>query len=222
MKKLNKPCCLLLAFLMLSLVFTALAPTAAQAAGAKLRMYNIWATWCGPCVHELPDLGEISRKYKGVVEVIGMQLDATFDDGTPNEEGVQEAKRLFAANNCTYENRAFDEDTYWMLDGVDAVPTTIFLDAKGKEVQRIIGTRDFQGWAAVIEGILAGLPDDPAATLPGDADGDGDVTLKDLQAVVDYLVSEKMPKSLANANADGKGDIDEADLAAIIEILLAK
>ena len=89
-------------------------------------------------------------------------------------------------------------------------------------MQRIIGTRDFQGWAAVIEGILAGLPDDPAATLPGDADGDGDVTLKDLQAVVDYLVSEKMPKSLANANADGKGDIDEADLAAIIEILLAK
>ena len=39
---------------------------------SKLTMINIWGTFCGPCIQEMPDLGEISRSYdSGEFQMIG-------------------------------------------------------------------------------------------------------------------------------------------------------
>ena len=44
--------------------------------GKKLTMINIWATYCGPCINEMPALGKISREYAGEgFQIIGIPVD---------------------------------------------------------------------------------------------------------------------------------------------------
>lgn len=219
MKKLNKRCCMLLAILMMSLVLTAAFPAASQAAGVKLKMYNMWATWCGPCIGELPDLGEISRKYQGVVELIGLQTDA-YDDAS-----LQKGNQLLAANGCTYKNIPLTDEHSWMIvlseDNEFFIPQMHFLDRDNKLVKSMVGFNDYEGWATIIEELLADLKDDPGI-VPGDLDNDGDVDLYDLQDLVEYLVSRKEPASLANADVNQSGKVDEKDAEALIALILAQ
>ena len=51
-------------------------------ASNKLTMVNIWATFCGPCINEMPDLGELAAEYadKGV-GIVGIPLDVTDEKG---------------------------------------------------------------------------------------------------------------------------------------------
>ncbi len=219
MKKLNKRCCMLLAILMMSLVLTAAFPAASQAAGVKLKMYNMWATWCGPCIGELPDLGEISRKYQGVVELIGLQTDA-YDDAS-----LQKGNQLLAANGCTYKNIPLTDEHSWMIvlseDNEFFIPQMHFLDRDNKLVKSMVGFNDYEGWATIIEELLADLKDDPGI-LRGDVNNDGDVNHEDLQRLVDYFVSETKPASMANADADGSGKVDHDDLEALIALILGQ
>lgn len=219
MKKLNKRCCMLLVILMMSLVLTAAFPAASQAAGVKLKMYNMWATWCGPCIGELPDLGEISRKYQGVVELIGLQTDA-YDDAS-----LQKGNQLLAANGCTYKNIPLTDEHSWMIvlseDNEFFIPQMHFLDRDNKLVKSMVGFNDYEGWATIIEELLADLKDDPGI-LRGDVNNDGDVNHEDLQRLVDYFVSETKPASMANADADGSGKVDHDDLEALIALILGQ
>ena len=87
----------------------------------KLIMVNYWATWCGPCVGEIPDLVKISKAYadKGFV-IVGV---LTGDDD------VDGAKKFIADQGITYPivlPEAFFLDH---SDGIYAIPTTMFFDS---------------------------------------------------------------------------------------------
>src|SRR5262249_32798111 len=45
------------------------------AAAAPVRLVNVWATWCVPCVEEMADLGTISRTFGSKVSLVGVSLD---------------------------------------------------------------------------------------------------------------------------------------------------
>ena len=62
--------------------------TLADLRGTPL-LLNLWATWCVPCRTEMPELQEISEKYEGSLEVIGVSID---------QPGTQEAVRGFLAD----------------------------------------------------------------------------------------------------------------------------
>lgn len=207
---------LLVIILAIVLVF----PVLGQAQGVKLRMYNIWAIWCGYCVDELPALGEISRKYQGVVEVIGLQEDATDYYGNLNEEKIKLGKELFAQSNCTYANYPIDSRFAWMMEGITGFPTTVFLDQNYKEVAREEGARSYQSWVSVIDNILSKLPNQPGPVKLGDANDDGRITIEDLQVVITYIQQGTPCKSMVNANADQAGDVDINDLVAIIGLIV--
>lgn len=219
MNKFNKRCCMLLVILMTVFFFASAVPAVTQAAGVKLKMYNMWATWCEPCIGELPDLGEISRKYQGVVELVGLQTDA-YDDAR-----LQKGNQLLAANGCTYKNIPLTDEHSWMVvlseDNKFFIPQMHFLDRDNKLVKSIVGFNDYEGWAAIIEALLADMKDD-TGLVPGDLDNDGDVDLYDLQDLVEYLVSRKEPASLANADVNQSGKVDEEDAEALIALILAQ
>lgn len=219
MKSINKRCCMLLAILMMSLVLTAAFPITTQAAGIKLKMYNIWGTDCPPCLDELADLGEISRKYQGVIELIGLQSDAH------SEAMIKRGQELLAENNCIYKNLPLFPDFGWLVqvddDGYYRIPQTHFVDQNNQVVQTVRAARDYDGWAAIIEALLADMKEDPGI-IPGDLDDDGDVDLYDLQDLVEYLVSRKEPTSLANADVNQSGKVDEEDAEALIALILAQ
>lgn len=61
----------------------------------KLTMVNVFATWCTPCINEIPDLEKLHQEMKEQeVSVVGVVLDAIDDEGNVDEQAVEKAKLL--------------------------------------------------------------------------------------------------------------------------------
>lgn len=117
---------------------------------AELTMVNIWGTFCGPCISEMPDLGEISREYadKGF-QIIGLLSDV-------NEPGDETALQIVNETKADYRHIVASEDLIInVLQYVSAVPTTIFVDEEGNMVGQIYsGSRDKESWELIINQCL--------------------------------------------------------------------
>lgn len=92
-----------------------------------LTMVNVWATWCGPCVEELPEIGELYEKLPENVNIVSICTDAE-DDG-------ELAKEILEKSNCKFTtivgNDSLDES---ILKQIDGLPTTVFVDSNGNIV----------------------------------------------------------------------------------------
>jgi thiol-disulfide isomerase/thioredoxin len=107
----------------------------------KLRLINVWATWCGPCVIEFPDLVSLHRIYRGRdFEVV--TVDA--DDPGQREKALEFLKKQQASTR----NYAFDKgDPYALIEAVDpkwqgALPHTIVVAPGGEVIYRSEGAFD--------------------------------------------------------------------------------
>ena len=125
----------------------------------KLTMVNIWGTFCGPCINEMPYLEKISKDYEAKgFQIIGIPCDVTaYPDGTHNNESLTEAKHIISQTGVTYLNIlpsvALNEKK---LDMVYSVPETVFLDENGNQIGKsYIGSRSYDQWCDIIDGILA-------------------------------------------------------------------
>lgn len=99
----------------------------------KLRLINVWATWCGPCVSEFPDFITIYRMYrKRDFEFISISADSPGK----KEKALEFLKEQQASN----KNYIFSEDDkYKLIEAVDpkwqgALPYTILVEPGGKIV----------------------------------------------------------------------------------------
>ena len=94
-------------------------------AQAKVTMINLWATWCGPCKGELPDLGTLAKDF----EAQGCQIVGVCSDAVDDEVAAQ-AKALLADAGAEYLNlRAMEDvDTLFPTQGI---PTSFFVDSEG-------------------------------------------------------------------------------------------
>jgi len=109
--------------------------------GKKLRMINVWATWCGPCVIEFPDLVAIHRIYRGRdFEVVTVNAD---DPGKR-----EKALEFLKTQQASTRNYAFDKgDPYALVEAVDpkwqgALPHTIVVAPGGEVIYRSEGAFD--------------------------------------------------------------------------------
>ena len=97
----------------------------------KLRLINIWATWCGPCVTEFPDLVIIDRMYRGrPFEFITISADKQ----AKKTDVLNFLKKQQASNKNYIFNK---EDVYQMIEAVDpewqgALPYTLVVEPGGK------------------------------------------------------------------------------------------
>ena len=119
---------------------------------AKLTVLNVWATYCTPCVNEMPDLETLSQNYKDKgVQVVGLVADV-FDD----EEKKAEAKEILSATGVTYVNLLPDtvlDDS--LLYDITGTPTTLFLGSEGKILKIVEGTRDLDALTEMVDELLA-------------------------------------------------------------------
>ena len=105
-------------------------------AGKKLTMINLWATWCPPCVHEMPDLGNLARSMPEGTQLMGILLDA--DDAG----AIQKAQAILAKSNADFLQVCLSNDMNSFMRGVSAIPTTIFVDSGGRIVgDPVVGAR---------------------------------------------------------------------------------
>lgn len=124
----------------------------------KLTMINVWATFCSPCLNEMPELGQLSKDYasKGV-QIIGIVIDTMESDGSISQSQVELARQLVERTGASYTHLLPSADLLSAgLSGVSSVPTTFFVDATGNLVgESYVGSRSAEQWQGIIDGLLA-------------------------------------------------------------------
>lgn len=122
-----------------------------------LTMVNVWATFCGPCINEMPDLGELAAEYadKGV-QIIGLVSDTMDSDGAISDSQVETAKEIVAETRADYRHLLPSDDLLGILSQIYAVPTTFFVDSEGVQVgDAIVTAQSKEKWIETIDGMLA-------------------------------------------------------------------
>jgi thiol-disulfide isomerase/thioredoxin len=103
-------------------------------AAAKLRVVNIWATWCAPCVGEIPDLRAVASELAPDVALVGVSMDDMIPEATRGKVVTFLDKHKIGYTNLYYRGNADDLASYFHFEG--EIPVTIAFDREGKEVWR--------------------------------------------------------------------------------------
>ena len=124
----------------------------------KVTMLNIWGTFCGPCIKEMPDLAKLSEinKSKGV-EIVGIPIDLTDKNGNIKSKQKKDADTIIAGTGANYTHIVPSKEMMnGLLKNIQAVPTTIFVDKNGNQIGDVyMGARSLQDWQKIIDEILA-------------------------------------------------------------------
>ncbi len=96
----------------------------------KVVVVDFWATWCGPCVAEMPKMKELYAKYRNKgVEFIGVSLDQSEDQG-----GLEKLKAFVAKNDIAwpqyYQGKGWESD-FSRSWGINSIPCVFVVDTKG-------------------------------------------------------------------------------------------
>ena len=122
-----------------------------------LTMVNVFATWCSPCVQEIPDLAEIQKEMKDKgVNIVGVVTD-TVDQTGENREALEKAKLIRERSKAEYPFLIPDKSNFnGRLSGIQAFPETFFVDKKGQIVgETYSGSHNKKAWLEIIEKELA-------------------------------------------------------------------
>lgn len=122
-----------------------------------LTMVNVWATFCSPCINEMPDLGELAQEYqdKGV-QIIGLVSDVLNTDGTISDTQVETAREIVSETGANYTHLLPSKDLFGVLAQISAVPTTFFVDSEGAQVgSAIVSAQSKEQWVQTIDEMLA-------------------------------------------------------------------
>jgi thiol-disulfide isomerase/thioredoxin len=103
-------------------------------------LVNLWATWCAPCIKEMPSLDRLAARSKGKLRVMVVNQDAAKEGADPVAAWWARAK---LANLEPY--RDAKNNLGFAFGGGGMLPTTVLYDAKGREVWRIVGGMDWDG-----------------------------------------------------------------------------
>ena len=99
-------------------------------------LLNLWATWCGPCVIEMPSLDKLAAS-NAKLEVLAVSQDMN---------GKEKVTAFFAKHKFSALEPYLDSELAMMGSlKVDTLPTTILYDADGREVWRMTGMEEWTG-----------------------------------------------------------------------------
>jgi thiol-disulfide isomerase/thioredoxin len=111
-------------------------PVTLAAFKGKPILVNLWATWCGPCVKEMPSLDRLAKR--GANKLLVLTVNQTDDAAAIAKWWAPRQFTTLAAYRDEKGSLGFAFET-----GV--LPTTVLYDAEGKEVWRIVGGMDWDG-----------------------------------------------------------------------------
>ena len=127
-----------------------------QLSNSKMTMINVWATYCNPCLSEMPDLGELAAEYDvSEFQIVGVVSDVMADAGA---DDIAYARELITETKADYPHLLLNESLYMSFVGaVSAVPTTFFVRQDGSLIGYLTGAQSKEGWKMLIDQLLAEL-----------------------------------------------------------------
>ncbi len=114
-------------------------PVTLAAFRGKPLLLNLWATWCAPCVREMPTLDRLAVREGDALQVLVVSQDL---------EGAAKVAPFFEKAKFTALQPYLDPDVKFSTGYGVNLPTTILYDAQGKEVWRVSGDMDWDGETA--------------------------------------------------------------------------
>lgn len=125
----------------------------------KPLLINFWATWCGPCKLETPWLVELNKKYAAQgFQIIG--IDSEGDDVTPQDKQAWEKDKAAVAKFVNQEHMPYlvlmgGDSLEKPYGGLDAMPTSFYVDRNGKIIGAQMGITSEDEMAKNIERAIA-------------------------------------------------------------------
>lgn len=118
---------------------------------APLTMINVWATWCGPCIEELPHIQQLSKTYAGRVQVVTILYDSS-DDGAV--ESAQLTMNSIGFTVPVLRCNSSVKKAFIKPYNVTALPFTFFIDSNGNVVSTERNSHTYDQWCSIINNLL--------------------------------------------------------------------
>jgi thiol-disulfide isomerase/thioredoxin len=112
----------------------------------KVILVNFWATWCGPCKVEIPDLIELQREFSDQLVVVGIDVLDEWSRVKPFADNLKVNYPLLDANN-----RKDVEDAFGPMWGL---PTSVIIGRDGKVAKRHSGIATKEQFKQYVESLL--------------------------------------------------------------------
>jgi thiol-disulfide isomerase/thioredoxin len=98
-------------------------------------LMNFWASWCAPCIKELPTLNALNASHRFPGPIIPLNQDS----------GTQDSVRAFMTKHGVQDLGDYQDPKMAVSGalGVEVLPTTILFDANGREIWRYVGDFDW-------------------------------------------------------------------------------
>ena len=163
----------------------------------EITMVNIWATWCGHCIEELPQLEQIHNRLQNIgCGIIGVLEDSNEDDA------VEEAKQLIWDTGVTYPVVKMTDEMEEAFPS-NALPTSYFVNRNGEIIGIPVEGALVDKYYEAVEDLLAGGTEtDIVTTSPGEIPG-----------VSDYESQNFIPASDENSTYPNGASADRGNAA---------
>lgn len=125
--------------------------------GHKLTMVNIWASYCGLCLREMPELGQLNKELSSQgFQIVGIPVDVIDNQGNFSQSAIADVKEIIAKTQADYMHILPSQSLMEAkLKEIYSVPETIFVDEYGNQVgQSYIGSRSKKDWEKIITSLL--------------------------------------------------------------------
>ena len=112
----------------------------------KVVVVDFWATWCPPCIKEIPGYVDLQEKYRdrGLV-IVGISLD---------QQGPGVVRTFMERNKINYPIAMGDQDVVDAFGGVEGIPTTFLIDREGRIRHRKVGAMEQSEYEPIISSLL--------------------------------------------------------------------
>ena len=101
----------------------------------KVVLLNIWATWCPPCVEEMPSMEKLYQELKGEgFEILAISID---------ESGAQDVRPFMKKHQLSFPALIDSKGTIKGIYQITGVPESFIIDKEGILVEKVIGPRNW-------------------------------------------------------------------------------
>ncbi|HKB56003.1 MAG TPA: TlpA disulfide reductase family protein [Lacunisphaera sp.] len=112
----------------------------------KVVVVDFWATWCGPCISEIPGYVALQKKYgKDGLVIVGVSLDRI---------GPERVKKFAQENGMDYTLVMGDDDMVEAFGGFEAIPTTFLINRSGRIVHQKTGAVSHDEYEKLVQRVL--------------------------------------------------------------------